>query len=149
MPIEGVTFENITFTMSDDPDIEPVVPGGVYGTKPTKGAGFLCTNVKDIEFHGVRVMPAAGPALRIDAGQDIEIDGFGSTAPCEDAPVVRLKDVAGAIVRGCRASEGTGTFLEVSGPATRDVLVTGNNLARAEEGVTRGQDLPEGAVVEQ
>ncbi|MBN1867645.1 glycoside hydrolase family 28 protein [Candidatus Sumerlaeota bacterium] len=146
LPIEGVTFSNIVISMSDDPDVEPDTPAMMYGIERTRGAGFFATNIKDVEFHNVHVTTESGPALTIENAEDIEIDGFRTHKTHADTPVVRMRNVRGALVRGCRSSAGTDRFLEISGGETRDVLVSGNNLGSTEEPVILGDDLSPGAV---
>ena len=51
-----------------------------------------------------------------------------------EAPVVWLNNVAGASIRGARAAAAK-AFLRVSGSASREIVVTGNDLTRAGQAV--------------
>jgi len=44
---------------------------------------------------------------------------------------VLLNEVDDAVIRGCRAAEGTGTFLMFIGPGTKDILLERNDFRRA------------------
>lgn len=70
--------------------------------------------------------------------EDLEIEGFvGRQALGSGAAAIELRDVNGAFVHGCRAPEGTGTFLRVEG-GTRAVTLMNNDLGKAREAVETG-----------
>src|ERR1035438_6359555 len=94
MPISGLHISN-------------VVAAGRAGMKARHTAGM--------ELHNVRIDAESGPAFLVRDSRDLELDHVTTRTPVADAPVVRLDRSPGAIVRGSRASEGTGTFLS-TGP---------------------------------
>jgi hypothetical protein len=49
-----------------------------------------------------------------------------------NAPAMSFERVAGATVRGCRALDNTRVFLGVTGAASKDIRLEGNDLARAQ-----------------
>jgi hypothetical protein len=48
------------------------------------------------------------------------------------APAMSFDWVAGALVRGCRALDNTRVFLRVTGAASKDIRLEGNDLVRAQ-----------------
>ena len=62
--------------------------------------------------------------------------------------MIRLRQVKGAFVRGCRASAGTGTFLRLEGDATDRVLLLGNDLSQAKKAVETDPDLPKNVLLQ-
>ena len=80
---------------------EPSAPG-----RP--GLALMCEEVKASRVSGLRARPSTG-----------------------DDAVMRLVNVRDALVQGCMASEGTGTFAEVVGKETARVRFIGNDLSRS------------------
>jgi hypothetical protein len=126
MPVENITFSNINI------DAEQ---------------GFSCKDAKNIAFYDVRVNTKKGPALICENVEDLEIEGFRTLAPHADCAVIDLKNVTTAYLRGCRATTGVATFLEVSGPSSRDILLQGNDLRKASVPVKTEEGLPAATVV--
>jgi pectate lyase len=109
MPMEDVILSNI--------DIEAK-------------SGFAIHNAKGIVFRNVRIDTAAGPALTGDNVENLVLDGFATSAPHADAPVIDLKDVRQLSLRNCLAPTGTGTFLQVSGKSS-GLTLQANDLRAA------------------
>jgi hypothetical protein len=72
-------------------------------------------------------------ALVLDEIQGLEIDGFqGRQAPAaEGKAAVVLRQVEGAVLRDGTAMPGTGTFVEVQGPKSKDIVLVGNDVRQA------------------
>jgi polygalacturonase len=102
--------------------------------------GMTCTNATGAVFDNVVVNAEEGPALHVDDAREVELYRFTTRKPRPGEPVVRLENVKDAVIQSCTAAEGTGTFLELKGPGTRDISLLGNRLARAarEVGFTGG-----------
>jgi hypothetical protein len=110
--------------------------------------GLWMSQATDVEFHNCQVNTEEGPALYIKDAKNVDIAGFKSKSPHADTPVIDLRDVKNAFIRGCSAVAGTDVFLRVRGPETADVLLGENLLRRAGEPIDLGDDLPVGAVAE-
>jgi hypothetical protein len=52
-----------------------------------------------------------------------------------------MKNVDDAFVHGCRAMAGTGIFLRIEGKDTRGIVLSGNDLSRAEEATSLARDV--------
>lgn len=77
--------------------------------------GLLATYTDALELHHVSINAESGPAFKIDTAKDLLADDVGSRKPSARAPVMRLTNAEGAIVRDSRAFPGTNVFL--SAPA--------------------------------
>jgi polygalacturonase len=110
--------------------------------------GFLCDSVKGLELQNVEVNVVKGPAFDFSNSRDIELRGIKSTKPQADKPVVRMENVRDAFIQGCRAFPGTGSFLELAGKNTGNIILIGNDLSTAKNPFVLKDDAPKGAVVE-
>ena len=110
--------------------------------------GFLCDSVEGLELQNVEVNTVKGPAFDISNCRDVELCGIKSTKPQADKPVVRMENVPDAIIQGCRAFPGTGSYLELEGITTENILLVGNDLSAAKNHFVLKDDAPIGAVVE-
>ncbi|MGC9523514.1 MAG: glycoside hydrolase family 28 protein, partial [Anaerolineae bacterium] len=133
MAIEDVSLTDVDVSMA--PDAEAGRPAMAPEIAPMRRAGFFARNVNGLRLRDVRIREQLGPALTVVDGADVEIDGLTTPTPDPAAPVVLLQDVSEAVVRGCRARPGNGTFLQLSGSATRDVHLVGNLLDAAAQDV--------------
>ena len=156
--IENLALENIriqfagggkkAWTSLDVPENEAEYPEyTMFGELPAYG--FYVRHVKGIRMRGVAVSakrPDARPALVCDDVADLDLFDFQG-APYADQPaVVRLHNVRRALVQGCRALPGTGTWLAATGEATADIDVRGCALGQAAQAMAPGETSPPDAV---
>ena len=145
-PLENITLENIRLTVTSD--LATPLQKGEYA--------ITLDNARNVRLKDVEVMwdaPGATQwrgALLADHVRGLLLDGISARqAPSgEDAPAVVLRAVEDAVVRDCRAQQGTGTFLRVEGDATRDVTVRANDLRAARTPVEVAAEVRAGAVSE-
>jgi hypothetical protein len=78
--------------------------------------------------------------------EDVEISNCTTHTP-NQAPVIHMKNVDDAFVHGCRAMAGTGKFIQIEGPDTQGIVLTGNSLSRAAEAVSLAQDVRSGTLI--
>jgi len=127
--LEGISFENVKMYMTEDPN--------AYFKEAVNG--IECRYVKDLKLQDFEVVwgtPASEKwrsALYCEDVRELVLDGFvGRQAGDESqVPAVVLKNVEGANIRGCRAAEGTGEFLHLSGDKTKDIHLFENDLSKA------------------
>jgi hypothetical protein len=110
--------------------------------------GFSCRWANDVAFHNVRIDTEAGSALACRDMVGLEIDGFRTAAPHLDVPVIRLSQVQDVLLRGSYAARGTGTFVDLSGDSTRNVVLNGNDLGYARQAVNVGKEVGKEIVVQ-
>jgi polygalacturonase len=106
----------------------------MFGTLPS--FGLYARHVQGLVLDGLQTRAAAPdvrPHLVFDDVRDLTLDGFVAGSPTGAAPVVWMKDVVDAFVRGARTTA-TELFLRVSGAST-GVTLSGNDLGRARKAV--------------
>ncbi len=127
--LDGVSFENVKLTVAHDPDAayDKAVHGLVF-----KQARNL--SLKDVEI--VWEGPPSEKwqsALALDEVQGVTLDGIaaGQAPGAEKAPAMLLNQVDYGVIRNCRATDGTGTFLLITGEGTKDILLERNDFRKA------------------
>jgi hypothetical protein len=77
-------------------------------------------------------------ALVLRGVQDFIIDSFSGRQGLKsgDVPAIMMSNVSDGVMRESRALPGTGTFVRVEGPATKDVVLRNNALRHAGTGVS-------------
>ncbi|MFN8009430.1 MAG: glycosyl hydrolase family 28 protein [Terriglobia bacterium] len=126
--IDGLTLENIRIFLATDPEAP--------FDRVTNAMQFRWVKnlkLKDVEIQWEK--PASQKwqsALFFEDIQDLEIDGFrGRQAwPEREEPAVMFKNVANAIVRNSRGTEGTNLFLRVSGEGSGEIVLTDNDFRK-------------------
>jgi polygalacturonase len=146
MFVEDVSFSDVAVSMALD--AEAGDPAMAPDMAPMQRAGFFACNARGLRFHNVEVTDQLGPALILTDVTDVDISDCTTHTSAADAPVIRMKDVDGAFVHGCRASVGSGVFLRLEGEKTDGIVLKGNDLARAGQPVSLAEDVPAGAVDE-
>jgi hypothetical protein len=86
-------------------------------------AGIACLNARELTLEKLAINPIKGQA------------------------VVTMENVADAAVVSCTAKEGTGTFLELHGPANKEITLTANRLSRASKPVAFADGATEQAIL--
>jgi len=142
--MENITMDQITMEISTDP------------TRVQKAVNALSfKNARDITLKDVKVRwgtPESKKwecALYCEDIQNLLLDCFlGEQAPGElQHPVVTLKNVNNAILRGCHTSPETELFFQFTGPGSRDIHLLGNDFRNAEIPYQIGDDVPENSVI--
>lgn len=62
--------------------------------------------------------------------------------------ILRLTDVKGVFIRGCRPRAGTNVFLKLQGAQSENVVLAGNDLSAVSKVAERGREVPETALSE-
>ena len=143
-PLENVTFKNIRLTV--DGDADSPLHKGPHALTIENGRGVRLENVA-VQWGAI------GPdqwhsALAVKHVDGLVLDGVSArqspTAP--QAPAIALHDVANAVIKDCQAQPETGTFLSLSGPDTREVVLWGNDTRQARTAVARAAEVKPKAV---
>jgi polygalacturonase len=113
--------------------------------------GFYCRHVKGLKLLNVQLQLARDDrrhALVFEDVEDALIDGLG--APCSPgaSSIMRLSDVKGVFIRGCRPRVGTDVFLMLQGAQSENVVLAGNDISGVSKVVERAPDVPETALSE-
>lgn len=127
--LDGVSFENVKLIVAHDPNAayDKAVHGLVF-----KQARNLSLKDVEIVWEGTPSEKWQS-ALALDEVQGVILDGITAvqSPAAEKAPAVLLNLVDDAVVRNCRAMEGTGTFLLLAGEGTKDILLERNDFRKA------------------
>jgi len=155
-PVEDVALENITVSfagggkakedLTSVPEKEKAYPEyAMFGMLPAYG--FYCRHAQGLRLSRIQVgtvHPDPRPALVCEDVSGLEL--FGWRAGTSESPTVVLQDVQDALVHGCQAAAGTGTWLQVGGGKSAGIKLVANELSGAKQGVESGADVPANAV---
>lgn len=127
--LDNISFENVKLTVAHDP--EAAYDKAVHG--------LVFKQARNLRLRDVEVVwegPASEKwrsAVAFDEVQGLVLDGIAAVqAPGADpAPAVLLNQVDFAVIRDCRAAQGTGTFLVFTGEGTKDILLERNDFRKA------------------
>lgn len=142
--IDGLELRNVKLIARGDKTEECLeavpYPRNVWGVWETRGLPYpiYCRYVKNLTLRDVTVVWADvkgswSSALRIEDAEQVVINGLRAREglPGKDFPVIRLTDVRSACITGAVVAPGGGTFLQVEGAASRNILVENNDLRQA------------------
>lgn len=127
--LEGVTFENIKFFISSDPQSPYDTATHAMSFKWIKNL-----NLRNIEIHWDKpYYDKWTNALSIENVDGLRIDGFtgGAAFPDRGIAAVALNQVENASLRAMEAPDGTQLFLKISGSKSHDIHLWGNDFHRA------------------
>ncbi|MBN1887677.1 MAG: glycoside hydrolase family 28 protein [Thermoflexales bacterium] len=144
-PVEDVSLSDVSISMS--PDAEEGYPEMADDMELMQRAGLFIRNARGLRLHNVEVTQQLGPALSVGDSTDIDIAACTLQAPPAGAPTIRMSNVDGAFVHGCKAAPGTGVFLRVEGENARQIVLAGNDLAQARQPIDVAEDVHPGALV--
>ena len=68
-------------------------------------------------------------ALVCEDVENVSIDGLDAQCSPDAGATIRLTDVKGAFISGCRPQAGTDTFVKLEGPASEGVVLMANDLS--------------------
>lgn len=156
--IENVTLSNLRLSFEgggakqdasrDVPEQSTGYPEfSMFGRLPAYG--FYCRHVKGLKLLNVELQSAQSDlrhALVCEDVEDVLVDALDARFWPRAAAVMRLKDVKGAFIRGCRAKAGTGVFLELQGSRSERVTLAGNDLKGVSKIVEMAVEVPEMAL---
>lgn len=159
-PVEGITFSNVHITYAGGgtaeeaarrniPELETHYPEYfMFGTLPAYG--MYVRHARGLTLHNVTFdleQPDLRPALVCDDVENLELDGFRAEGNPKADALVRLHQTREAFIHGCRPLSQVSAFVRVEGPDSRDILLVGNDLRKAETDVEVVNGATEQAVV--
>jgi hypothetical protein len=93
--------------------------------------------INGLQVHSKR--PDARPAVVLEEAGALAISGFSSSASSPAGPMILLRNVAGAFLRGIQLSSDTRVFLAVEGERSSAIALEGNDLRRASQPLLRSK----------
>ncbi|MFA6134220.1 MAG: glycoside hydrolase family 28 protein [Phycisphaerae bacterium] len=146
--LEDISLSNINLTFTGggpaDPNFTSTMPvkekpegyPDILWTHPYLPAyGLFSRHVKGLTLNNVVVKtekPEPRSAMILEDIDDLRIDGFSGGAWSGSDAILWIKDVRGALIRGCVAMPNTGIFARLDG-ACRDIALLGNDLRKASQ----------------
>ncbi len=93
--------------------------------------GLTARYTESLELRDIQLDAAQGPVFAIQQASNLLLDDLSTRKPVAGAPVLRLTEASGTIIRNCRAFPGTGVFLSATAGETRSFHMEGNALDNA------------------
>ena len=154
-PVENVTLENIRLAFAgggaadeaqrpveEFPEKYPEYK--MFGTLPAYG--FFVRHARNVNFRDIELRfekPDARPAVVCEDVRDLTLLDFDAQATSATRALIRLRDVDGALIHGCRPTHPVAAFLRLEGQTTRDINLFGNDLDAAAQAVSRATEVIE------
>jgi len=158
--IENVSLNNINLGFEGGGTVEDAIrqvpektqsypESTMFGVLPAYG--FYCRHVKGLQLNNVQLQLAMDDqrhALVFEDVQDALVDGLNAAFCNGASSTIRLTDVKGVLIRGCRPKVGTDVFLKLQGAQTDKVVLMGNDLSGVNKVAQISPDVPKGALSE-
>jgi polygalacturonase len=142
--LDGITFDNVKLYLSSDST-------AAYDKSIHAFEFHLAKNLRlrNVEvFWEKPELNQWGSAMSFEDIRDLQVENFaGRQAKAgSDIAAIQFNRVESATVRSSSALQGTGTFLNVMGKESRDIVLTGNDLRRAKSPFALGPGVAKDAV---
>lgn len=154
--VRHVTLENLDFTMTGGgrftglavPEHEAKYPEAtMFGELPAWA--LYARHVEGLVVRNLRASfreATDRPAIVFNDVLDADLDGFQPETVARENPVLWFHDVLHAMIRGARVRTRVPMFLRVSGRASGEIMLFGNDLRMAERLAETTGDAPAGVV---
>ncbi len=157
-PVEHVSLSNIRISFAGGgkphdaarvvPELEHAYPKGeMFGALPAYG--LYARHVSGLQLHNLELAfekAGARPALIADDVSDLDLFALRAQGAPGAAELLRLINVRGALLHGCRLSAAVEAFVRIAGAASAQIKFSGNDLSAAKQAVVKAEDVPAGAV---
>ena len=101
--------------------------------------GFRAHDAAGLQLNNVEVNAEQGSAFLVKNVTDLDLNDIAARKPNAAAPVIRLDDCPGAIIRGSKAWTGTNDFLSISPQQRSQIIMTNNILSAAKREVLEAE----------
>ena len=153
-PIESLALHNIQITCNGGGTLEHArqsiaeneakyPESTMFGILPAYG--FYCRHVNGLTMSDIRLRTdkeELRPALICDDVCNVNIAGLDAQFSPGAEPMIDLKQVQDAIIRGCQPAAAVDTFLKLEGNKCRNVTVMSNGMSRVKNVATVGPHVP-------
>ena len=159
-PVENVSLSNVRVRFAGGGTLEdvgreiPELPEkypetDMFGVLPAYG--FFIRHAKNVKLHNLDLGfedQDLRPALAFDDAQDVDLSGLHAQSTASSHSLIWLKQVRGAVVRGCRPHVKTRTFVRLDGDGSDNVAIMCNDLSNVEHVLELGAEVKKDAVHE-
>lgn len=128
MPIENLVFDNVVIEMRDTDEEVREKPIMAYHVQKTKGQGFYCANVKDVQFKNVWINTVKGPALELENSEKISVNGLIMKEVHKDSEVIKVKNSKEVFITGSRLNPEAEVFVTADSVSAEDIVLSGNYI---------------------
>jgi hypothetical protein len=157
-PIENVSLSNVSLSFEGGGSREAAAKdveehpkkypeATMFGELPA--FGLYSRHVSGLRLSNVQLRTTAPDPRHAVVCDDVErlmVDGLDTTFSPGGLPMLSFRQVREAMVRGCQPRAAGGTFLRLAGDASRDVVLTANDLSALEKAVESTADVRTGAL---
>jgi polygalacturonase len=151
-PVKNITLENIRLTFNgggtkdladreipENPDKYP--EQNMFGKLPAYG--FYCRHLENITFNDIEldfINHDLRPAIVCDDITGLELYKIKARIAGNE-PLIKCKNVKNMFVQSCIAPPGIETFLQISGPESDHITLSGNDLSGAKSAVKKDDSI--------
>lgn len=127
MRMENIRFNNVQFHMQPE-DRKDKRADHAFEASLVRGLHLKNVRVTWEEEHTEKKWRSA---LVFSDVEGLTVNGFTGRQGLllSDAPVMRLRDVRGAVISNCNASEGSKRLVEVTGATSKDIVLRNNEVS--------------------
>lgn len=157
-PIENVTLQNIRIQFAGEgtakdaakpvPEKEAAYPrGSMFGALPSYGV--YCRHVSGLRLHNLDFSydkDDARPALIADEVADLDLSNLRAQVSTSADAMLRLINVTGGLIHGCRPQNNIKTFVNVSGAKSKQITLRSNDLQGVQCQVSKTDDVQDNAI---
>jgi polygalacturonase len=142
--LEGVSFENVKLFIAHD-------PAAPYDKAVDAVRFQLARDLRLRDFEVIWETPLFEKwrcALAFEDIRGLILDGVAcrQAGKEEGSPAILFRRVNDSTIRSCRALEGTGTFLLISGPETGNIIFEANDIRQARRAYAFADGAVQGAI---
>jgi len=127
----GGTRENAKKEIPEKPEAYPA--SFMYGILPAYG--FFCRHLRNLNFHNISISyenEDARPALYCENIQGLNIDSFNADISPEANAVFVFNNVKDSLIRGCRPTGNSKSFLEITDSGSENISLFSNDLSKVQ-----------------
>ena len=128
MPVEDITFEHITITLSAE--TEQGYPEMADGLELMAQAGLYINNAMKIKLENVEIQNQKGPAYLIHNTDQVEISTCGVGGKSAVGPLIHLENVQNCSIRSCLPPMDNEDLILITGDHNRNISIDGKSKLR-------------------
>lgn len=129
LPIDDVSFDNVTFVM-DATNKKAGRPAMAPKTPSLSRAGFIAHNISHLTLRNVQIEDQTGPAVQLFDASDVRLTDVSPLTPGTGA-MFDLDNVRNTRIQGCDVPAGTSIAVKITGNKTDHITLDHNDFSSA------------------
>jgi polygalacturonase len=138
MPIEDISFSNISVTMAEKS--ESGYPEMADGLETMHRAGFFIRNVNHLRLDQVEIYQQVGPAFRIENSTKVNINGCDTFLPKSALPQISLENVEDCTIQSSLTSQTENNPVLFEGKNNTNISIFSMNRQHDQNNVNQKRD---------